>query len=196
MNNTIKVILGFLLAAVLTCVLTCVLIGVLGLTFFNVRARSVLRDVQAQPGEASSVAQEIADFTLPEGYTSAVATQFAHFEVVGYDGPDGNSHLYLFQMPPALNVDQAELERYLRSATESEGNDYGPDMQVIDQLPVTIRGQATTLIVSEGTNGAGELFRSANAAFQGRDSQALLSFSGPTAQWDTAMIEAFIGSMK
>jgi hypothetical protein len=192
MNNTLKVILGVLVGAVLTCVV----LGVLGLTLLNVTTRSVLRDVQAQPGEAAAIAQEIADFTLPDGYTSAVATQFAHFEVVGYDGPDGHSHIYLLQMPPAWSVDEAELVRQLQSATESEGNDYGPDMQVIDQLPVTIRGQATTLIVSEGTNGAGELIRSANAAFQGKDGQALVSFSGTTAAWDTAMIDAFIASMK
>jgi hypothetical protein len=192
MNNTVKVILAFLVGAVLVCIA----VGTLGLVLFNATTRSVISSVPAEPGEAARVAQDIADFALPDGYTSAVATQFAHFEVVGYNSPDGHSHIYLFQLPPGLSVDQAELERQLQSATESQGNADAPDMQVVEQQPVTIRGQATTLVVSEGTNGDGQAIRSASAAFEGKDGQALLSFAGPVAAWDAAMIEAFILSMK
>ncbi len=93
-------------------------------------------------------------------------------------------------------MDQATLEDQLHSSTGDQGNRYGADMQVIDQQPVTIRGLATTLVVSDGTNGQGQSIRSANAAFKCKDGQALLSLSGPTATWDVAMIETFIGSMK
>lgn len=192
MNNTLKLILGILVGGMLLCL---VIVG-LGLVLFNATTRSVISSVQAEPGEAANIAAQIADFALPEGYTSAVATQFAHLEVVGYNGPDGNSHIYLIQLPPAVHVDLAVLESQLQSSTEGQGTDYGPDMQVIDQQPVTIRGQATTLVVSEGTNGQGQSIRSANAAFEGKDGQALLSFSGPTATWDAAMIETFIESIK
>ena len=192
MNTALKLVLGLLAGAVLTCLL----VAVLGLTLFRSTAISVLSDVQAQPGEAATIAQEIAEFTLPAGYTSAVAAQFAHVEVVGYNGPDGNSHIYLVQMASSLRVDLAALDSQLQSATKDQSNDYGPDMRVIDQQPVTIRGLATTLVMSEGTNGEGQSIRSASAAFEGKDGQALLSFSGPTATWDAAMIEAFIGSMK
>jgi hypothetical protein len=191
MSTPVKLILGFVLGAVLTCVL----IAVLGLTIFRSAAVSVLSDVQAEPGEAAQVAAEIAAFTLPAGYTSAVATQIAHLEVVGYDSPSGDSHIYLFQLPPFLHVDQAELERQLRSATESEGNAQVVEMKVIEQQAVTIRGQATTLVVSEGINGAGRSIRSASAVFAGNDGQALLSFSGPTSAWDAALIIDFINSM-
>jgi hypothetical protein len=191
MSTPVKLILGFVLGAVLACVL----IAVLGLTIFRSAAVSVLSDVQAEPGEAAQVAAEIAEFTLPAGYTSAVATQIAHLEVVGYNSPSGNSHIYLFQLPPFLHVDQAELERQLQSATESEGNAQIVDMKVIEQQAVTIRGQATILVVSEGTNGAGGSIRSASAVFAGNDGQALLSFSGPASEWDAALITDFIDSM-
>lgn len=192
MNTTLKLVLGFLAGAVLTCVL----VAVLGLTLFRATALSILSGVQAQPGEAASIAQEIADFTLPAGYSSAVAADFADFELVGYNGPDGTSHIYLMQLPPAVRVDLAELESQLQSSTTDQGNANGLDMHVIEQQSVTIRGQATTLVVSEGTNGQGQSIRSANAAFEGKDGQALLSFSGHTAGWDAAMIDAFIDSMK
>jgi hypothetical protein len=191
MRTTFKLILGFIAGAILTCLV----IGVLGLTLFRATVVSVLSDVQAEPGEAAQIADEIAGFTVPDGYTSVMATQFAHFEVVGYDSADGHSHLYLFQMPPALKVEQAELERQLESATAGQGNDQVTDMQVIEEQAVTIRGQATTLIVSEGTNHSGDAIRSASAAFDGRDGQALVSFSGLAANWDDAMINTFIASM-
>lgn len=177
-------------------VLTCALVAVLGLTLFRSTVIAALGNVQAQPGEADRVAQAIADFTVPEGYTSAVAVQFVDFDVAGYNGPDGHSHIYIFQLPPDWHVDQAELERQLRLSLEDLGIAYGPDMQVIAQEPVTIRGQVTTLVVSEGTNGTGEHIRSANAAFQGKEGQALLSFSGLAANWDAAMIETFVSSMR
>jgi hypothetical protein len=192
MNRTLKLILGLLFGAVLICTL----IGVIGLTLFGSTVVALLSNVQAQPGEADRVAENIANFALPEGYSGAVATQFAGFDLVGYDGPDGHSHLYLFQLPPRWHADWAELERQFQSSVEGQGDDYGPDMEVIAQEPVTIRGLATTLVVSEGTNGQGELIRSASAAFQGKGGQALLSFSGPAATWDPAMIEAFINSMR
>ena len=68
-------------------------------------------------------------------------------------------------------------------------------MKVIEEQAVTIRGEATTLVISEGTNGDGQLYRSANAAFAGKDGQALLSFSGLTNAWDQAMIDSFIASI-
>jgi hypothetical protein len=192
MQRPLHLILGLVLGAVLTCAL----VAVLGLTLFRSTVVAALSSVQAQPGEADRVAQAIADITVPEGYIDAVAVQFADFDVAGYDGPDGHSHIYLFQLPPNWHVDQAELERQLESSMEELGVSYGLDMQVIAQDPVTIRGQATTLVVSEGDNGAGERIRSANAAFQGKEGQALLSFSGLAANWDAPMIEAFIASMK
>jgi hypothetical protein len=192
MNNALKITLGFLAGAVLTCLL----IAVLGLTLFRAAAVSVLSNVQAQPGEAAPIAAEIADFALPEGYTSVVATQIAHLEVVGYNSASGNSHLYLFQLPPFVTVNQAELERQLESATEGQGNDQVTNMQVIEAQAVTIRGQATTLVVSEGTNSAGNTIRAANAVFDGKDGEALLSFSGLASEWDSALIADFIGSMR
>jgi hypothetical protein len=145
---------------------------------------------------AARIAGEIADFTVPDGYTNALATQLADFEVVGYDGPDGHSHLYLLQLPPGLRVDQADLESRLQESTGDQPGDYGFSMQVIAQQAVTIRGQSTTLVVTEGINGSGQSIRSANAAFEGKDGQALLSFSGLSASWDAAMIDAFMSSMR
>lgn len=176
--------------------LTCVLVAVLALTLFRWSVISALGNLRAQPGEADRVAAAIADFTPPDGYTGAVATQFAGFDLVGYDGRDGSSHLYLFQLPPDWHVDWAELERQFQSSVEGQGSDYDTEMQVIAQEPVIIRGLETTLVVSEGTNGQGHRIRSANAAFEGRDGQALLSFSGLAANWDAEMIETFVSSIK
>ncbi|MEP7355748.1 MAG: hypothetical protein ABI847_00750 [Anaerolineales bacterium] len=192
MNSTLKVILGVVGGALLTCVA----IAVLGLVFFGTITRAVLRNTQAKPGEAEQIAQEIADFTLPDGYSAAMASRIAHFELVGYNGPDGHSHIYLFQLPPAIHVDQVQLERQFQDTTGNPSQTSGRAMTVIEEQAVTIRGEATTLVISEGTNGAGELYRSANTAFWGKDGQALLSFSGLTSDWDQTMIDAFIASVR
>jgi hypothetical protein len=156
---------------------------------------ALLRSLPGNPERAPQVAEEIADFDLPAGYDSAVATHLLGCALVGYDGPDGHSHIYLFQLPASFRLDAAGLERQFDSAADDPART-GVELQVIERRAVTIRGQATTLVTSEGTNGEGQTYRSASAVFEGKGGQALLSFSGLTATWDAAMIEAFIASMR
>jgi hypothetical protein len=191
MNTFFKATLGCLFGAVLVIAV----VVVLALTVLRSTALALLNNVMAEPGEAAQIGQLIAGYTVPAGYTSAVATQFAHLEVVGYNGPDGHHHIYLLQLPPYLTLNQAEIERLLDSNTSDQGSGGVSALQVVEERPVTIRGQGATLVVSEGVNGEGVPIRSANALFTGKDSQALLSFAGPSATWDESVVTAFIESM-
>jgi hypothetical protein len=192
MNNVLKISLGFVAGAVLTCLL----VAVAGLVFFNSTAIAVLRDVQAQPGEAARVGAEIADYSVPAGYSSALASQVADLELVGYNSASGHSHLFLLQLPTFISVNQAELERQLQSSTEGQGNGTVSRMELVEEQPVTIRGQSCLLVVREGLNGEGLTIRSASAMFEGKDGQALVNFSGLASEWDSGLVADFISSMR
>jgi len=69
-------------------------------------------------------------------------------------------------------------------------------MQVIEQQAVTLRGQESVLVVSDGLNGDGETCRQAVVAFSGKDGQALLSISGRLDEWDPDMIAALVASIR
>jgi hypothetical protein len=69
-------------------------------------------------------------------------------------------------------------------------------IEVVDQVPATIRGQETTLVVSEGMNHDSQPFRQITAIFPGDGGQAMVVFERPADQWDQAEVDTFIASIR
>jgi hypothetical protein len=69
-------------------------------------------------------------------------------------------------------------------------------MTVVEKRQVSIRGQQTSLVISEGVNSSDQPYRQATATFQGKNGPALLVITEPTERWDMARVEQFIVSMK
>ena len=66
---------------------------------------------------------------------------------------------------------------------------------VIETRSVWVRGQETTLVISDCINSEGISYRQAAVAFQGNGGPALLVFSEPIETWDQAILDAFIASI-
>lgn len=69
------------------------------------------------------------------------------------------------------------------------------EVRVVERQPCQVRGQETTLVVSEGVSHDGQRYRSASALFEGNDGLALVNISGPANTWDQAMVDTFIESL-
>ena len=54
-----------------------------------------------------------------------------------------------------------------------------------------MRGQATTLVLSEGTNTSGQPYRTLTGVFQGKGGPALLSVEAPLSKWNHTDVVAF-----
>jgi hypothetical protein len=67
---------------------------------------------------------------------------------------------------------------------------------VIESQPCQLRGEESTLILSEGVSHDGSRYRSASAIFDGTGGPALVNFSGPSEDWDQEMVDAFIASLQ
>jgi hypothetical protein len=78
----------------------------------------------------------------------------------------------------------------------ASGTDQWSEMAVIETTPCQIRGEDATLVISEGVSHDGSLYRSASAVFVGNGGTALVNISGPAANWDQAMVGAFIESLQ
>jgi hypothetical protein len=192
MNNTAKIILGLVAGAVVLCL--CV--GVAGLILFRSAGSAIGQAFNTDANQVKNVSASIADYTLPEGFGSATTMQLAGFDLVSYTGDDGYSHIYFFQLPDGVQLDPAEMERKLKENTAEPGDGAVRKTEVVDQLPATIRGQETTLVVSEGVNRDGQPFRQVSAIFQGNDGQAMVLFERPAEQWDQAEADDFIASIR
>jgi hypothetical protein len=190
MNGTTKLILGIVVGVTLLCVAA----SAGGLLLLRSAGWALGRAIETDAETVAEISGSIADYDLPAGFEEAYATRLAGFSLVSYTGHDEHSHIYLFQLPSYVEIDQAEIERQLQQATGKEGTDWA-QTEVVDRQPATICGEATTLVVSEGVNHDKQPFRQVSGMFTGKGGQALVVFETPVSSWDQAVVDGFIASI-
>jgi len=149
------------------------------------------------PQEAVRVGSEIADYEIPAGFDTPYGVHFGDVNMVGYTSQSERSHILLAQFPEGTSINIDEMLRQI-SARPGDSNDtwHTTETKLLEERPVTIRGQETNLSISEGTSADGIMYRTAIANFQGRGGPALVMVAGPLDEWDIEMVEAFIASIQ
>ena len=161
-------------------------------------AMSMARDgaavtvVERDPQRVLDVAAGIAAYEVPEGFGEPMAARLLGFSLVGYEGADGRSHIYLIQAPRILPLDRAALETQV---AQVGARDLHTRLTVVEERPCRIGEEETTLIISEGRSGDDVPYRSASALFNGRGGTALVNVAMPVASWDEAAVEALLASL-
>lgn len=189
MNQTVKIILILLggLVALCLCVATASWLA------FRSAGRVLSQTIDDNPVQVATISDDIANYTLPSDFGEGQAVQLANFSMVSYTAVNGRTHITLLQAPASLPIDRDELERQLSVAS---GTDQWSEVTVVETKPCQIRGEESTLVISEGVSHDGTLYRSASAVFAGNRGTALVNVSGPTADWDQAMVDSFIESLQ
>jgi hypothetical protein len=141
----------------------------------------------------SSIAAQIADFDLPNGYNADFSAHLMGYAIASFRADDSSGHLYLIQADN--EADGEKLAEMLRQLVPGA---YDPQtrMTIIETRPVTIHGQEETLAVSEGVTSEGKSYRQTTVTFQGRGGPALLVISMPAESWDQASVDAFLASIQ
>ena len=140
----------------------------------------------------AQTASRIADFDLPAGYSAEFSASLMGYTAASFRPDDGHGHLYLIQSEKEADGEKLEqiLEELVPGASDPQTR-----MTVIETRPVTVRGQETNLVISEGVNSDGEAYRQATVAFQGKGGPALLVLSEPVESWNQESVDAFIASI-
>lgn len=191
MNGTIKIILG-LIAGI---TLVCLILGISGLLLFQSTVETV---VQASPVEVKfeeHAPEEIADYALPSGFGDKFTLQLGGYSLVGYTGDDGHSHIYLAQADASTGVTLDAIEGWIQKSAGSASESI-TDMHTVETVSGEIRGQQVDLVISEGTNHDGDVYRQVSGLFEGVHGPAVVVISGPEATWDQARVDAFIASIR
>ena len=152
-------------------------------------------------GAASNTNQEgivdtavkIADFDLPAGYYPEFNSALLGYEVAAYSRGDGPSHIYLIQSDNPADADM--LAQALDEIVIGSDDPY-TQLTVIETRPVVVRGEETTLIISEAVNSEELAYRQAAVSFKGNGGPALLVFSESLENWDTATLDNLISSIR
>lgn len=189
MNKTVKVLI-ILLGGLMV---VCLLLSMAGWLAYRNVGRVLSQTIDHDPTQVAIVSDGIAFYTLPPNFGKGQVVQLPSLSMVYFTAVDGRTHIYLMQTSKSLPTDRAELEQQMSLAS---GTDQWNELTVIERSPCLIRGKGTTLVISEGVSHDGHLYRSASAVFDGNAGTALVNVSGPTANWDQAMVDSFIESLQ
>ncbi len=198
MTQTTKTILIVIGSVLVLCACTVVLLAGTGLWGFGKIVQFADKSTTEDPQEVAQIASEIADFNLPEGFTSYYGMKIGTFSMVQYTTTSENTHIILTQFPAGTSINPDEMLREIRNNSRNPNSPwYDMDTKLVEQKSVSIHGEEATLSIHEGTNDQGVLYRMANAKFQGNgDGPALLMIVCPVDQWDARMVDNFIASIQ
>jgi len=148
--------------------------------------------INIDPAQISNIKSDIADFDLPPGYSTDFSTSLMGYTVIAYSNGNGLSHICLIQSEK--ETDGEKLAQILSELVVGSG-DPETQMTVIETRTVRVRGQETTLVISDCINSEGTTFRQAAAAFQGNGGPALIVFSEPIEDWNWATLNTLLASV-
>lgn len=146
--------------------------------------------------EAGAKADEIADFTPPEGFTADFSMDVGGMLMIGYNRANSNSHLFLIQAPESSGVTTEQLEQSLRDSLASSQGGAAVETTTTEEMPVSIRGEEVTATVGTGTSGDNRTVRVLTVPFTGNGGPALLLYQTDEAEWDQAEVDAFLASFR
>ncbi len=142
---------------------------------------------------ATIAAAEIAEFDLPAGFNPEFSASLDTYTLVAYTRGDGPSHLYLVQSQQ--DNDAEKMIQTLDHLVPGE-KDSKKRTTVLEIRPISVKGQETTLIITEGTNSSGQVYRQATIFFQGKGGPSLLAFSEPISAWNLVTVDALLNSIR
>lgn len=194
MSRTTKILL--IIGAV--CAIGCC--GAFAL--FSYAGMRIARNVDLDPADAKLTAAEIADYTLPEGYTEQMGMDMLGMKMALFGAGDLKSNqgetmtIALIELPVQGGSADAASEAIKNSASQQMGGRIN-DAKTLEERKVTIRGEETTLTITEGTRSGGVAVRQATAVFTSKsDRPAMFMAMGPADAWDDEALDAFIASLK
>lgn len=197
MDKTTKTVLIIIGSVMLVCICGASFLIATGVWSAGNIARWVDTNTSENPQEVVRFGSEIADFDVPEGFGSPYGMHFGEITSVGYASQSKNTHILLTQFPEGTHVNVEEMLKLISQYSNDPDNKwYNVQTTLIEDKPVTIRGQETTLSISEGISSDGTTYRSAIATFQGKGGPSMLMIASPIEEWDIEMVRAFIASIQ
>jgi hypothetical protein len=193
MSRNTKIVLGIIGGLAILCICVSVV------AYFALRkaGQAIEQAVVEDPAKVAQVAQDIVDYNLPPGYGEKFAMSLLGFDMVAF-GPANSTDqmIMLMQFPKNAGLNQAQMEQQLKESLRQQTGQQNVQTQVVDQVEATIRDQAVTLTISEGTGSDGTVLRQMSGVFQGKNGVVMLMIMGDKQRWDQGAVNAFLASLR
>jgi len=149
---------------------------------FNTDAEKVL-DVTAQ----------IVDFPLPVSFKPELTANYKGYNFVSYKPDAKDSHLYFLQ---STNAEDEENLQNMLNVLAPGASDKESRQEVLENLPITFRGQETTMIHSKGTNSDRNKYQQILIGFEGKGGPALMVYSALSPDWDMGEVYSLLETVQ
>ena len=190
MSKGWKITIGVGVVLLILCGITCISMTIIG-------RYAVSRTITSQPEQAATIGHEIADYTLPSGYTETLGMSMFNLKsvIVASDNPE-TLVIMLMQFPANAEMSQEDMQREMSRSLAQQGQFNTSDLEVVDTWKVTIKGQQVDLSVRESNPEQGQAMRQVVGMFPGKSGPAMLMVMGDPATWDQAVLDAFLVSIR
>ncbi len=176
----------------------CILGVVVAIIGLSMAGNFLKKSISFDPSSAAKSAHEIADYDLPPGYSEITSMNILGYRMVMI-GPANQAPGPLFmlaQFAASSAVNQEQMVEQFKQAVQQQTNQSYTSMKVVETRPMTIRGEDTEVVISEGTLQSGQTMRQLITTFPGKNGQAMLMVQENVTDWDEDLIYGFIGSLR
>ena len=144
--------------------------------------------------QAKKVAAQIADYTLPSGYSEQMGLDmFIEKMVVIAPTKQSGLTITLLQMPATTSRQQ--MEQQMRQSMQNQFGQLPGAMKNAGEHPVTIKGEKVTLTLGESSSTSYTL-RQATGFFVGKGGLVMLMLMGEVENWNWTLVENFCASIR
>jgi hypothetical protein len=197
MSKTVKIILIITVSVILLCACISTIVMVTSFASFRSVTSWSHNNNPVNDEVAVRVGEDIADFEVPTGFGNPYSVHFMDISLLGYSSESGRFHLFMAQLPEGTSIDLIKMLKMVADSSSDPNTIwFNTDTVLVSQETISIHGQESTLLISEGMSVDGTTFRTATAEFQGRSGPAIVMAAAPLEEWDIDTVETFIHSIR
>jgi hypothetical protein len=175
----------------------CICVGAIALVGFYWVGQQVSESIVEEPAQVREVATGMVDYELPPGLSEQFGMSFfGLFDMVSFSDEANKLVIMMMQFSKSAGVNQAQMEQQMEEQMQQRLGRQNLDLQTVDTIETTIRDQAVTLTVREGSDEEGESMRQLSGVFTGKGGPVLLMVMAPQENWNQESIDAFIASLR
>jgi len=140
-----------------------------------------------------AAAETITYLHPPKTFTPEFTVLVNDYTVVSYKPDQSSSHLYLLQ-----STDPDDAENLEDALAQIAPGAYDPKtrLEIIENQSVVVRGQETTLVISDGINGEGNRYRQAIVPFDGNGGPAMIIYITSINNWEPQVVYDLLSSIR
>lgn len=188
MSRNTKILLVIVGALVVICLGSCAVIAVF-------LPRLMSNTFTPNPANARKIASEIADYTLPADYQEQIGMDLFVEKLVMIARPDQRGMTFTLLQVSTPNVNRDQVVRQMQEAFQQQFQRQSGAMREVAQEPITVRGQETTLVISESETGTNRM-RQAVTVFNGKNGLVMVMAMSDTSAWDIELLRSFLASIR